>query len=344
VDVTLGQLATLVGGTVVGDPDASGLVLQGASPLSEARPGHITFVEDEKRVHELVNCQASAVIARGNHLPKPMPLIVVPDPLAAFLRVFQHLHGRPELPPHGIDARADIHPSVKLGNDVSIHPFVSVGEGSIIGDRCRLHAGVAIARDCQLGNDCVLYPHAVLYDGCILGDRVVVHANAVLGADGFGFRTQQGRHVKIPQMGRVVLENDVEIGACTTIDRGTFQATRVREGTKIDNLVQIGHNCTIGKHNILVGQVGIAGSCTTGEYVVMAGQVGVADHLHIGDRVVIGARAGVVRDIPAGQRSLGVPAMPERDYKTIVLTMLKLPTIHRDVQRLKKHVALPEES
>src|SRR5204862_5130966 len=152
--------------------------------------------------------------------------------------------------------------------------------------------GAVVGRDCRLGDDVTLYPNAVLYDGTVLGDRVIVHGNAVLGADGFGYRFHDGRHVKVPQLGHVEVGDDVEIGACTTIDRGTFQATRIGAGTKIDNLVQVGHNCQIGQHNILVSQVGIAGSTTTGNYVVMAGQVGVADHLHIGDGASLGAQSG----------------------------------------------------
>src|SRR5205807_3439123 len=165
-------------------------------------------------------------------------------------------------------------------------PFAAVGEGTVVGARCRLHSGAVVGRHCRLGDDVVLYPNAVLYDGTVLGSRVIIHANAVIGADGFGYRLQNGRHVKVPQLGHVELGDDVEIGACTTIDRGTFQATRIGAGTKIDNLVQIGHNCKIGRHNLLVSQMGIAGSSTTGDYVVMAGQVGIADHIHIGDRAV----------------------------------------------------------
>ena len=155
-----------------------------------------------------------------------------------------------------------------------------VGEGAVLGARCQIHAGAFVGRDCRLGDDVVLHPHAVLYDDCTLGHRVIIHANAVIGADGFGYRTQNGRHVKVPQLGRVEIGDDVEIGACTTIDRGTFGPTRIGAGTKIDNLVMIAHNCQIGRHNLLVSQVGIAGSCTTGDYVVMAGQSGMADHFH----------------------------------------------------------------
>ena len=195
-----------------------------------------------------------------------------------------------------------------------------VGEGSVLGARCRLHSGVVVGRNCRLGDDVVLHPHVVLYDGTILGNRVIVHANAVLGADGFGYRFQGGRHVKMPQFGSVEIGDDVEIGAGTTIDRGTFQATRIGAGTKIDNLVQIGHNCQIGKHNLFVSQVGIAGSCSTGDYVVMAGQVGVPitststtgpSSAHVRRRPRrAGRRAHARRARQAGERRETHPAQP----------------------------------
>jgi UDP-3-O-[3-hydroxymyristoyl] glucosamine N-acyltransferase len=183
----------------------------------------------------------------------------------------------------------------------------------------------------------------VVYDDCVLGDRVVVHANAVIGADGFGYRTQDGRHVKVPQLGWVEVEDDVEIGAGATVDRGTFGATRIGAGTKIDNLVMVGHNCQIGRHNILAAQAGVAGSCTTGDYVVMAGQVGVADHVHIGDRVVIAAKSGVVSDIPSDTRVLGYPARPEAHAKRIWVTLDHLPEWRRDLKRVKDHLGLGDE-
>jgi UDP-3-O-[3-hydroxymyristoyl] glucosamine N-acyltransferase len=230
-----------------------------------------------------------------------------------------------------------------IGPDASIFPFAVVGEGTVVGARCQLHSGVVIGRNCRIGDDVILYPNAVLYDGTVLGQRVIVHANAVLGADGFGYRLQKGRHVKVPQLGLVEIGDDVEIGACTTIDRGTFQATTVGPGTKIDNLVMVGHNCQVGGHNLIVSQVGIAGSCTTGDYVVLAGQVGIADHVHIGDRSVIGARAGVPKDVPADQRMLGAPATPEREQKRILMSLDKLPDIRRDVRRIKEHLGIKDE-
>jgi UDP-3-O-[3-hydroxymyristoyl] glucosamine N-acyltransferase len=165
----------------------------------------------------------------------------------------------------------------------------------------------------------------------------------VLGADGFGYRPHGGRHVKVPQLGHVEVGDDVEIGACTTIDRGTFAATRIGEGTKIDNLVQVAHNCRIGRHNLLVSQMGIAGSSTTGDHVVAAGQVGIVDHVHIGDRVVIGAKAGVTGDIPTGERVLGAPATPEREQKRILISLEKLPEMRRDLRRIKQHLGIKDE-
>jgi UDP-3-O-[3-hydroxymyristoyl] glucosamine N-acyltransferase len=201
-----------------------------------------------------------------------------------------------------------------------------------------------IGRFCQIGDDVVLYPNVVLYDGTVLGNRVIIHGNAVLGADGFGYRLQNGRHVKVPQLGHVEIGDDVEIGACTTIDRGTFQATRIGAGTKIDNLVQVAHNCQIGRHNLLVSQMGIAGSSSTGDYVVAAGQVGIVDHVHIGDRVIIGGQAGVTKDVPAGQHILGSPATPERDQKRIMMSLEKLPEIRRELRRIKQHLGLKDDA
>ena len=174
----------------------------------------------------------------------------------------------------------------------------------------------------------------------ILGDRVTVHANAVFGADGFGYQFENGRHVKVPQLGHVEIGSDVEIGACTTIDRGTFGATRIGEGTKIDNLVMIAHNCQIGRHNILVSQMGMAGSSRTGDYVTIAGQVGVVGHVHIGDRCTIGGQAAVTKDVAAGSRMLGSPATPEREQKRMLMALSRLPELKRAVRRILRHLDL----
>ena len=326
MQVTVNDLAVLVNGQVHGD---GGRIIHAAKPVSEAGPQDVTFVENERNARLLKACRAAAVVAPASFAGRmaeflggseqTFTIVEVKDALAAFVAIVQQLHGRPEPPPHGIDPRASVHPTGRHRRRRQRLPVRRRRRGQ----RHRrplphLHSGAVVGRNCRLGDDVIIYPNAVLYDGTVLGDRVIVHANAVLGADGFGYRFQDGRHVKVPQLGRVEIGDDVEIGACTTIDRGTFQATRIGAGTKIDNLVQIGHNCQIGRHNLFVSQVGIAGSCSTGDYVVMAGQVGIADHVHIGDRAMIGAQAGVPSDVPAGERVLGAPARPEREQKRIL--------------------------
>jgi UDP-3-O-[3-hydroxymyristoyl] glucosamine N-acyltransferase len=340
VSVTVRQLAELVQGVVRGDGD---LPIKAARTLKEAQPGDISFVEDAQHIAQLQTSHASAAVVPKSFTATHLPIIQVADPLAAFVTIVRHLQGCTEPPAHGIDAKASVHPSARLGEAPSIHAFAVVGEGTVIGARCRLYPGVVIGRACRLGDDVTLYPNVVIYEGTVLGNRVIVHGNSVLGADGFGYRFHNGKHVKVPQLGHVEIGDDVEIGACTTIDRGTFQATRIGAGTKIDNLVQIGHNCHVGQHNLLVSQVGIAGSSSTGNYVVVAGQVGIVGHVHIGDGAMIGGQAGVTKDVEPGQRMLGSPATPERDQKRILMTLEKLPEIRRDVRTIKQRLGIDDE-
>ncbi len=345
--VTLQQLAELVRGRVHGDGAA---VVEAARPLADAEPDSITFLENDRHTRLLKNCRAAAVVlpaslaARRDELVaafgRPVSILEVEDPLAAFIAIVRLLHPAPPPPPSSVHPGAAVDPSARLGPDCFLAAFVSVGAGTVLGARCRLHPRVTVGRNCKIGDDVELYPGVVIYDGCVLGNRVTVHANAVIGADGFGYRIQDGRHVKVPQLGNVELGDDVEIGAATTIDRGTFGPTRVGVGTKIDNLVMIGHNCHIGRHNLIVSQVGIAGSCTTGDYVVFAGQVGVADHVHIGDKAMLGARSGIHRDIGAGERILGAPGRPESEEKRILLSLEKLPEMRRDVRHLKQKLGM----
>jgi UDP-3-O-[3-hydroxymyristoyl] glucosamine N-acyltransferase len=337
VKATIRQLAELVQGRIVGDPD---LEIAAARPLDEAGAGDITFCADAKRAVQLHSSRASAAVVPESLATNGLTAIQVADPLAAFVTIVRHLHGRAEPPPHGIDPRACLDPTAQIGEQASIFPFACVGEGSVLGARCCLYSGVCIGRFCRLGDDVTIYPNAVLYDGTIVGNRVIIHANAVIGADGFGYRFQNGRHVKVPHIGHVEIGDDVEIGACTTIDRATFQATRIGEGTKIDNLVQIAHNCQIGRHNLLVSQMGIAGSSSTGDYVVIAGQVGVRDHVHVGHRAVIGAQAGVAKDVRDDERMLGAPARPEREQKRILMTLDRLPEMWRELRQIKRRLGM----
>lgn len=333
----ISQIAEMVDGTLIGPAETP---ITGARALLDAGDHDISFVADDRQQRNLAQTRAAALLAKPGVRHNDLPVIEVADPFSAFLKIYQHFH--PELPALqcSIDPRAVIDPTAQIGKGCYIGPYAVVGAGSIIGDRCKLHAGVTIGRQCKVGDDCTLYPQAVVYDGCTLGNRVILHSHAVIGADGFGYRLDKGKHVKIPQLAGVELADDVEVGAGSMIDRGTFEPTRVGQGTKIDNLVQIGHNCRIGKHNLLVSQVGIGGSSTTGDYVVIAGQVGVADHVHIGDQAVLGAQAGVPSDIPAKTRVLGAPARPERDAKVILLSLDKLPELRQDVRKIKQHLGM----
>ncbi len=337
--VTVRTLAEWVRGEVLGDAD---LPISNARTLSEAQPGDITFVEHEKHLNAWHASLASAAIVPGNVPVNGRPIIRVADPLMAFALVVGRLRGSlPKISP-GISPAAYVHPTARLAEAVSVGPFAVVGEGSVIGANSILHAGAVVGRFCNIGNTVTLHPHSNISDQCVLGNRVVIHANTVIGADGFGYRTQKGQHVKVPQLGWVELEDDVEVGACSTIDRGTFGATRIGMGTKIDNLVMIGHNCQIGKHNVLCSQVGIAGSCTTGDYVVMAGQVGVADHIHIGDRVTILAKTGVSGNVPSGSQIMGYPARSHKEFARSIWCLDKLPELRKEVSRIARHLGLEE--
>jgi UDP-3-O-[3-hydroxymyristoyl] glucosamine N-acyltransferase len=345
VVVTVQQLAVLVHGQVHGDGNR---VIRDARPLSEAGADHITFVEKAPLARHLKSCQASAVLTSSALLTKyrdaagdaDFTFIEVDDPFLGFIALMRFFRGEPAPRTAQVSPHAYVHPTAVIGEEATIEPFAVIEEGAVLGARCRIGSGTVVSRHCSLGDDVILHPHVVLYDGTVLGNRVEIHSSVVIGADGFGYRFQDGKHVKVPQFGIVEVGDDVEIGAGTKIDRGTFQNTRIGAGTKIDNLVQIGHNCQIGKHNLLISQVGIAGSTSTGDYVVLAGQVGVADHLHIGDRAVIGARSGLFRDVPAGERMLGTPARPEGEQKRILLSVERLPDLRREVRQIRQHLGL----
>jgi UDP-3-O-[3-hydroxymyristoyl] glucosamine N-acyltransferase len=341
VVATVEQLAALVRGRLTGD---GSVPIQSARPVSEAGPGDITFIDDERYAKSLRASHASAALV-GPHfrLPeaeRPLAVIEVDDPREAFLAVRTMLRGDEKPRWSGVHPQACVAESAILGKDVAIYPFAYVGEGAELGDGVTVHPGTVVGDGCRLGVGVTLHPNVVLYAGVVLGDRVEVHAGTVLGGDGFGYRQVDGKHVKIPHTGRLEVGPDVEIGSNCSVDRATFEATTIGEGTKIDNLVMIGHNNRIGRHNILCGQVGLAGSCRTGDYVVMAGQVGIKDKTEIGDRAMIGAQAGVHRHVSGGQHVLGSPAMPVKEQRRIFQMIARLPEMYRQLRELSALVAL----
>ena len=338
---TVEQLAALVRGRVEGDGSTP---IRSARPVAQAGPGDITFIDDERYLKALRTSPASAAIV-GPHFrvapgDRTLPTIQVDDPLAAFIAVRTHLKGEAKPRWAGVHPQAYVAPTARLGDGVAVYPFAYVGDEAEVGAGSTLHPGAVVGDRCKLGAGVTLHANAVLYEGVILGDRVEVHAGTVLGADGFGYRLVDGRHAKVPQTGWVEVGDDVEIGANCTVDRGTFEATEIGEGSKLDNLVMIGHNNKIGRHNLLCGQVGIAGSCKTGDYVVMAGQAGIKDHTEIGDKAVVGAQAGVHRSVPGGTQVLGSPAIPIREQRRIFQMMARLPEMHRQLRELAAQVAL----
>jgi UDP-3-O-[3-hydroxymyristoyl] glucosamine N-acyltransferase len=333
MQATLAELAALVGGQVVGDDQ---LVISGVATLRDVQPGQITLVDQSEKNQRLENCPAAAVVAPRSFTPTNIAAIQVDDIHSAFTAIMRHFYPPREIRRIGISPLASIAPTAKIGENVDIYPFATIGENVTIGANTTIHSGVHVLPDSKVGENTTIFPNVVLYENTIVGSRCILHANSVFGAYGFGYGFANGRHILSAQLGNVILGDDVEVGAGTTIDRGTYGPTSIGDGTKIDDSVMVAHNCRIGRHNMLCSQVGIAGSTSTGDYVVMAGQVGVRDHVHIGDRAVLGAMAGVTNDVPAGSRMIGIPATPERDQKLKQAAFSKLPEMRRQLKQLQR--------
>lgn len=341
MEVALAQLAAIVRGAVVGN---SLIRIVGAATLRDARVGEITFVDTAEKAGKLLQGQASAAVTpRDFVLPADAPLreislLQVDDVQAAFTRIVTVFRPPRRQARYGVSPHAIVGPSAKLGPDVDIHAGASIDDDVEIGAGSTIHAGVRILAGCKIGQCVTIYPNAVLYENTIVGDRSIIHAGAILGAHGFGYKVAHGKHKLSAQLGWVEIGCDVDVGANTTIDRGTYGPTVIGEGTKIDNQVMIAHNCRLGKHNLICSQVGIAGSSTTGDYVIMAGQAGVRDHVHIGDRALLGAKAGIHNDVPDGMSMLGCPATPLKEQRVMMGAYVKLPEMRRQLKELKATV------
>lgn len=339
------SLATLVAGLsveIVGDRD---YVVNDAQPLDRAEATDMAFVTGKANAAAAIQSRAGVLFITPGERSQAAAslegrtLIVTDDPREAFFTALARLRPRRRQAAVGQSPQAYIHPNATIGSETNIHPGASIASGAVIGDRCEISTGVSIGPGCRIGNDVRLDPNVVLYHGVIVGNRVTIQASSVIGADGFGYKTHDGRHERIPHYGTVRLEDDVDIGACTTIDRAVIGETIIGEGTKIDNNVVIAHNCQLGRHNLLVSQVGFAGSVTTGDYVVCAGQVGIADHVSIGTGAILGAKAGVHKDLAGGKTYLGAPAAPIEETTRAVMTMQKLPQLRQSLRELERQVA-----
>jgi UDP-3-O-[3-hydroxymyristoyl] glucosamine N-acyltransferase len=336
----LKELAAWVDGTVVGDGE---IEISGVAAIEEARTGEITFVANPKYLPRLSETHASAVIVSIEVTQADKPLLCVTNPYLAFAKIFTLFSQKP-YQPKGIDSNTWVSPTAKLGKDLTLYPFVYIGDRCSIEDRVTLYPGVYVGENSSIGEDSILYPNVSIYSGTVLGKRVILHSGVVVGSDGFGYVKEGKQNVKIPQVGSVEIEDDVEIGANTTIDRATLGKTIIRRGVKIDNLVQVAHNVAIGEDSIIVAQVGISGSTKIGNNVMLAGQVGVVGHIEIGDNVMVGAQAGVTHDLAANQGYVGSPALPHREFLRAITVFPKLPEMRKTLIEIEKRLKKIEEA
>ena len=318
----LNELAAWVQGSVIGNGEAE---IHGVGPIEDAKEGEITFIANPKYLSRLGQTQASAVIVSPEVTSSEKPLLRVKNPYLAFAKILALFSQKP-YQARGIDPNAWVSPTAQLGKDLTVFPFVFIGDGCRIGDRVTLHPGVSVGEGCSIGDDSILHSNVSVYPGMVIGQRVILHSGVVVGSDGFGYAKEGKKNVKIPQVGKVIIEDDVEIGSNTSIDRGALGNTVIQRGVKIDNLAQIAHNVLIGEDSIIVAQVGISGSTKIGSNVTLAGQVGVVDHVEIGDNVMVGAQAGVTHRLPPNQGYVGSPALPHREFLRVNASVRLLST------------------
>lgn len=338
MEFTAQMIAGLIGGTVEGNPDAK---VNNFAKIEEGKPGCISFLANDKYEHYIYETESSVVLVNNNFLPKGeirATLIRVPDAREAVAQLLQAYESmKPKR--KGISELAFIDPTAQVGKDCYIGPFVAIAEGVVIGDGCVLHPHVTIGKNARVGDGTEIYSNAVVYHDCQVGSRCILHAGCVIGADGFGFQPTENGYDKIPQIGIAIIEDDVEIGANTCVDRAVMGATIVHKGVKLDNLVQIAHNDEIGSHTVMSAQVGIAGSTKVGEWCMFGGQVGIAGHAVIANRTMAGAQSGIPNSIKKeGTAIQGSPAIEGRSFWKSSAIFKNLPDMWSDLNRMKKEI------
>jgi UDP-3-O-[3-hydroxymyristoyl] glucosamine N-acyltransferase len=334
VKKTLKEIASFLNGEVIGDSQAA---IENIRGIDEAGNGDLTFIANPKYLKKLEKTGASAVLVSSGAVSTDKNLIIVDDPYIAFGKLLGLFYPEDHVPPE-ISKGAFVEEGASVSEDAVIYPGVTIGRGAKIERGVILYPGVTIGRHVIIGEDSILYPNVSVYRKCIIGKRVILHAGVVVGSDGFGFARPGRENIKIPQIGIVQIDDDVEVGANTTIDRGTIEKTWIQRGVKIDNLVQIAHNVVIGENSVIVSQVGIAGSTKLGKGVIMGGQAGLVGHITIGDHVMIGAQSGVHDDVPPNQVVSGSPHLPHRQWLRVEACVSQLPEMRKTVASLLKRM------
>ena len=337
---TVGELAAYVGAQVIGDPS---VVVTSAATLNRAGKGDISFLVNRKYEKQLGTTKAAAVIVGKETKSGPVPLLIAEDPYYSFMQIMVLLHGHRKHKKVGVSSRAAVADTAKIGADCHVYDFVTISDDAVVGDGCILYPGVFIGNGVHIGNDVIIYPNVTVYDGCKLGNRVIVNANSVVGTDGFGYASHKGLHHKIPQIGVVVLEDDVEIGVCCGIERGTLGDTIIGQGSKIGDGVTIGHGTKIGPHCLLVAQVGIAGSTTLGHHCIIGGQVGIVGHINLGNCVTVAAKSGVINHVADNHVVLGAPAIEANQGKRAYGMIQYLPEMRQNMRAIQSRLDQLEE-
>lgn len=331
------QIAQFVQGVIEGDEDAT---VNTFAKIEDGKPGAISFLSNPKYTHYIYDTESSIVLVdKSVELEKPTKATLIKvdnayECVAKLLQLYESMKPKKT----GIDSLAFISPSAKIGENVYIGAFAYIGDNVVIGDGCQIYPNVVICENAKVGNDCLFYPNVTIYHDCHIGNRVTLHAGSVVGSDGFGFAPSENAYDKIPQIGIVTIEDDVEIGANTCIDRSTMGSTYVRKGVKLDNLVQIAHNTDIGANTVMSAQVGIAGSTKVGQWCMFGGQVGIAGHITIGNKVFLGAQSGVPSSLKDNQTLIGTPPMEKLPYFKSQAIFQKLPDLYKQIQKLQKEV------
>lgn len=337
---TVSEIAQLIGGKVIGD---SNLIIEGVTNYESLKPFHITFIENAKNLIKLENSEIACIIVPPSVPTSSKTLVQVSEPKRMWARLLAIFH-----PPlrysQTISNQAFISKTAKLGRNVTIEPFATIADGAEIGDEAVIRSHVFVGENVRVGTKTILHPNVVIYHDCVIGSSVIIHGGTVIGADGFGYVSGPSGHEKVPQVGQVIIEDDVELGACVTVDRATVGSTRIGRGTKIDNLVQIAHNVTIGTHTVISAQTGISGSSKVGAFVTMGGKVGLGDHVEIGDGTIVGAGAGFPsgKKVPPKQIVFGQPARPYQEARKQIAAQLRSAEMLEDIKKLRERVAALE--